>query len=474
MGKKPSDKIQDEFLKYLHSGRDEMNLLEHSISGANKNPDKEVRSLEFARDAIDPESGDTIVRSWEMSFSAKYGRPTTRDDDVFVTLLKLTAETDFSEPKIFFTRYQICQILDWDICGKSYKAIDDAFNRMRGVHINARKYWYDNVAKSWVTRKFGVIDDVYLYEREEFDKARKATGETPKSWFEWSNVMQESFDAGYVRKLDLEAYRSIDNPVARKLFRYLGKHFWRSNKVTVELDELCIEKLGYKKGTPLRELRRKIKPAIAELQDKGHYGLTHEFKTSYGKCDVVFNQRKVQAKKRKEPAHPLLEKLLEIGVSRSDSLAAIDSRSVGRISEDIEDVEFRAANGLVKKSKHGLLSTMLKSEEPWPRPEGFVGSAEKKKRSAVARQRQEQREAEQRERDDASVKKSEQDKQLVAEFLKSLPTKAAKKEFEEKAVQAESFLGKQYRANQEQGGEMFEMYRQTILLIAVQREHVSN
>ncbi len=58
----------------------------------------------------------------------------------------------------------------------------------------------------------------------------------------------ESFRAGYIRKLDLDEYGSIPNPVARKLYRYLGKQFWFSTTHPVELTTLCCEKLGYPSG----------------------------------------------------------------------------------------------------------------------------------------------------------------------------------------------------------------------------------
>ena len=449
MGRKPSQKEQEEFINYLRSGRDEMNLLEHSISSASKEVDRSTRSLLFSREDRDPETGLPLTRSWDVSFSGKYGRPTSRDDDVFVACMKISSEANFASPRVEFTRYELCQILNWSVCGKSYKAIDDAFNRLAGVLIVATNYWYDNQAKIWVDRKFGVIEDVFLYQREKFDRAKRAAGgKNPQSWFRWSDVMQESFAAGYIRKLDLEVYLSLENPVARKLYRYLGKHFWNRSRHAIELQQLCHEKLGYslsEKRNP--RLRQKIEPAIQELEEKGIYGLSHEFNASYGKCEVVFSAKAKSNEKRKEksPASPILEKLVAIGVEKRDALDAIGRLTPQRILEDIEHVEFEAKAGRVKSSKAGMLAKMLKEGEPWGRPQGFVSSV---KRAELAKAKSEKDKAEllKKNREEELRRQAEAtEKAEFMTFFEGLGSKAKREEFQEQALQAESFFRQFYK-----------------------------
>ena len=447
MGRKPTDREQEEFVKFLRSGRDEMNLLEHSISSASKEVDRNTRSLLFTRDDKDPETGEPVERIWEASFSGKYGRPTPKDDDVFVACMKLSAAGNFASPRVEFTRYELCQILGWPDDGRSYKAIDDAFNRLAGVLIVATNYWYDNQARIWVDRKFGVIDDVFLYQREKYQRAKKAAGgKNPKSWFRWSDVMQESFAAGYVRKLDLEVYLSLENPIARKLYRYLGKHFWNRSKHAIDLQVLCHEKLGYNQSEKRNpRLKEKIEPAIKELEAKGIYGLSHEFKASYGKCEVVFNAKSKSNDKPKKSstANPLAERLVKLGVDRGDASDAVQRLPSERIIEDIEHVEFEAKSGRVKSSKAGMLATMLKASEPWPRPQGFVSSTERerKKQAAAegdARKRKLEAEREARERE-----AEERKLQAFHEFMAAL-TDVERAEFDERARRV-FFYGEHYR-----------------------------
>lgn len=457
MGRKPTDKEQEEFLAYLRSGRDEMNLLEHSISSASRKVDRETRSLLFSRDDTDPDTRQPIKRTWEVSFS-KYGRPSAIDDDVFVALLKISSELGFDEKRVEFTRYEICKILGWSDCGQSYKAIDDALRRITGVYIVATNFWYDNQAKGWRDRNFHVIDTSEVFTRERFDQERKraAGGQTPKSWFQWSDTMMESFAAGYVRKLDIQEYLSLDNPVARKLYRYLGKHFWYKTSHAIDLGVLCWEKLGYSRSVAKNTfLRRKIEPAIGELEEKGYYGLSHKFNASYGKCEVVFKAtaKTSEKPKKKQSTHPLVDRLVSLGIDRSDAHTAVERLTAERIMEDIEHVEFEAKAGRVKSSQAGMLARMLKEVEPWGRPQGFVSSAERAIRSQAlaakdnAERKRKEEEAAKREKLEAAEKAAFQ------KFLASLGSEAKRKEFQAESLRSETFHRAKYQKAVTDGAE---------------------
>lgn len=422
MGRKPGKEEQLDFLEYLRSGRDEMNLLEHSVSSANKNVDRETRSLEFTRDASDPETGEPVKRIWKVTFSAEYGRPTPKDDDVFVALMKVSQAQGLMDcpqaepvaaPQVLFTSYELIRILGWDDCGKSYRAIDDALNRICGVRIVATNYWYDNETKLWVDRKFGIVDDVYLYERAKYDRAKRRAKEVgepnPQSWLRWSDVMLESFRSGYVRKLDIEVYRSIKNPIARKLFRYLGKQFWvdgsgkaKRSKHKIDIRELCHEKLGYPKYDN-NTCKQKLKVPLKELEDAGIFGLRHEFEQSYGECRIVFERKVARREQKPGPVSGLVAKLLELRVRREDAEAAVAKHEPERIIEDIEDASFRERKGMLKGTKAGCLASMLKASEPWDRPQGFVSSIERqrKKEAEHARRLKERDEAKRKEAEEA-------------------------------------------------------------------------
>lgn len=472
MGRMPKAREQEEFGEYLRQGRDEMNLLEHSISSADTKVDLETRSILFTSEDRHPETGEVIERSWDVTFSAKFGRPTPKDDDVFVALMKVSQDAGLMNtlpsgerpaPQVRFSSYQLIRILGWPDDGRSYRAIDDALNRLGGIWIVAKNYWWDNQEKEFVDRKFGIIDDVFLYERDKYDralkKARLEGKSRPLSWLKWSDVMLDSFQAGYVRKLNIEFYRTLEHPTARKLYRYLGKQFWsKRTRHAIDLQRLCHEKLGYSQRVTLNaQLRRKIEPAIRELEEKRAYGLSHQFDARYGKCEVIFltDQKNKEGSqpipKQGVPKNPLLDRLLKFGVDQQTAIDALQRLTSERIVSDIEHVEYEQRAKRVKSSPAGMLAQMLKSAEPWGRPQGF--------RSSVEREQAKQRIAE-REQKERLVKEAREAKERQAreeelcafhEFMASL-SKAERTEFETQALQ-DSFWGRRYRTLKKQGAQ---------------------
>lgn len=441
-----------------------MNLLEHSISSADTKVDLETRSILFVSEDAHPETGERVERSWDVTFSAKYGRPTPKDDDVFVALMKVSQEAGLMNvspakerpsPQVHFSSYQLIRILGWPDDGRSYKAIDDALNRLGGIWIVAKNYWWDNAEKEYVDRKFGIIDDVFLYERDKYDRALKRArleGKSrPLSWIRWSDVMLDSFQAGYVRKLDIDVYRTLEHPSARKLYRYLGKQFWSTRtRHVIDLQRLCHEKLGYSQRVVLNaQLRRKIEPAIKELEAKGAYGLSHEFNASYGRCEVVFSAKATTKEARKRnakaspPEDPLLARLVKLGVDRATATDAIQRLDAERIVTDIEHVEFEAKAQRVKASRAGMLAQMLKSGEPWGRPQGFQSSFDRER----AQQQRAAREA-QKQRDEAArvaAERAAEAERLAAfnAFMASL-SDAEQAAYDERAKRV-FYLGPKYR-----------------------------
>ena len=473
MGRTPAVTAQDEFLEYLRSGRDEMNLLEHSISGADKKPDLTTRSLSFVTNERHPATGEAVERSWKVTFSAEYGRPTPKDDDVFVALLKVTQQGGLMDvvpaerlqkPQVHFSSYQLVRILGWPDNGASYQAIDDALNRIGGVWIVAKNYWYDNAEKEYVDRKFGIIDDVYLYERDKYHralkKARAEGREKPLSWIRWSDVMAESFQAGYVRKLDIEVYRSLEHPIARKLYRYLGKQFWNRPKHRIDLQTLCHEKLGYQtRETRNARLREKIMPALEELEAKGIYGLTHQFDAGYGRCQVLFTSTRRTDKPRTATGCTVTQQLVALGIGPADAAAAVQRHAADRITEDIEHVEFEAKAGRIKTSKQGLLARMLQAETAWARPEGFVSSAERERRAADAAAKRSAQQLRSDREQAANDAKAAAERAEFDAFLKTFPSDAERQTFADEALQHEPFFRRQYADAVSQGNdERMKMY----------------
>lgn len=477
MTKNRHDVLDADFLKYLQSGRDALELLDFSLSGASNTPDKKIESIISAREGFDPATGKKIDRSWEIAFSAKYGRPTLKDDDVLLALLKISSEDNFKNQRVYFSRAKICQINDWSAQGDDYKAIANALDRLQGIRITGRNYDYDEKRKIWKERRFGIINESEIYNKEQISTARGATdGEVPESWFEWSAFMMESFNRNQLRKIDLDVLRSFQNPMSKKLFRNLGKNFWHKRVLPFDMKCLAIEILGYKKGTPLTEIRRALKPVFAELVEKKVYGgLNIRTKDSYGKCEVTFViPQKLSSKKARQPeltkpSNTLFDQLVKLHINEGDARKALRAHSDERIIEDLEDLEYRDKHGMIKESKSGLLYSMLQSKVPFERPKGFVSRVMKKKQQAAKQKLIVEKDAAIEEKELQEQEMVSKENTSIEKFLASLPDDQARIEFEEQAVQENPYLGKYYLTHKATGGSKFQQFRKALLLEAIEK-----
>jgi hypothetical protein len=364
-------------------GKDEMNLVEYSFASASHRADRKISHLVFEDEAVDPVTGKPVLQRLTTWFSSTWGRPTIDDDQIYVGLQLLTKKAGFVSPKVFFTRYELLKAIGWQDTGPNYDKVDKAFNRLRGVGFDFDNAFYDNAAGSWVDRKFSLIASAGLYTREKYDLTRKRTGKRPKSWFRWSDELFESFVAGYIRTLDMEVYRGLENDVAKKLYRYAGKRLWGKERLDIRLDELAETKLGFK-AAPRSHLLRMLKPAFDELQDAGIFAQVAVKPRGTRDADVTLWKGKTLAQtntntkaKLGEPGANAAEKLLinagvkpgfETGTSAGSLARDYPADKITRCAEHWHrrNTELRAAGKAALKV--GYLIASIRSEND----RGFV------------------------------------------------------------------------------------------------------
>jgi hypothetical protein len=241
--------------------RDEMNLAEFPLTVLSTRVDSKLKTLEF-RDIITGKSGKPIAREWIITGADKFGLPTASDDEVLLGLLKLTVNDGFQSEKVYFTRYELLQILRWTTEGRSYSRLQKALDRLSGVRIKATNAFYDNESKSHSTKNFGIIDAYEINDGRDLA--------TKKSFFIWSAEIFKSFQAGFIKKLDLDFYQKLSSAIAKRLYRYLDKNFWYRSKLTINLFTLAHEKIGVSRNYKFTSsIRQQLDPALEELKAAG-------------------------------------------------------------------------------------------------------------------------------------------------------------------------------------------------------------
>ncbi|MCB9030066.1 MAG: replication initiator protein A [Deltaproteobacteria bacterium] len=246
------------------TSRDEMNLAEFPLTLLSTRSNPNVKTLEF-NDIIRTRDGEVINREWVITGADKFGLPTASDDEVLIGLLKLTVDQGMEDRRVYFTRYELLKTLQWTTEGRSYQRLQKALDRLSGVRIKATNAFYDNSSKSYSTVNFGIID---AYEIN--DARDSAMRDAAPSFFLWSEVLYNSFQVGYIKKLDLSFYLALQSAISKRLYRYLDKHFWYKSQIRISVFTLAHEKLGISRNYKyLSSLKQQLDPAIEELIANG-------------------------------------------------------------------------------------------------------------------------------------------------------------------------------------------------------------
>jgi hypothetical protein len=397
--------------------KDELNLAEFPIAAlTDRIPDGQT-TLVF-EDKLERRDSPPIVRRLTIMGTHKHGLPTSLDDEVLVGLIQLTKRrSNFTDAKVQFSRYELIELLGWPRSGQSYRRIEEALHRWVGVVLMYENAWWDNAAKSWVDENFHVLDNVTLYDRERRRPASRSgrsgkvdRGGTsrvdkaplPLSSFRWNEVIFQSFQSGNLKQLDLEFYLSLRLPTTKRMFRFLDKRFYRRMRLDFDLRTLACEHIGMSRSYAPTELKRRLKPALEELEQHGFLEpLTPEERYSYvkrGCWRIIFIRGRAA---QSEPSPPeqtpeLVEALKSRGVGAKTAAELVESHPTSRIQTKIEvfDWLLRNEDKRVGKNPAGYLVASIRAD--YQAPGDFVSAdAEAKvqeaERAADEAKRQEQR-----------------------------------------------------------------------------------
>jgi hypothetical protein len=263
--------------------KDELNLAEFPIAAlTDRIPDGQT-TLVF-EDRLERRDSQPIIRRLTITGTHKHGLPTSLDDEVLVGLIQLTKRrSNFTDAKVQFSRYELIELLGWPQSGQSYRRIEEALHRWVGVVLMYENAWWDNAAKSWVDEQFHVLDNVTLYDRERWRTSARSgktsrgerTGSKtdkppqPLSSFRWNEVIFQSFQSGNLKQLDLEFYLKLRLPTTKRMYRFLDKRFYRRSRLDFDLRTLACEHIGLSRSYAPTELKRRLKPALEELEQLG-------------------------------------------------------------------------------------------------------------------------------------------------------------------------------------------------------------
>ena len=403
--------------------KDELNLAEFPIAAlTDRVPDGQT-TLVF-EDKLEHRDSEPIVRRLTIMGTHKHGLPTPLDDEVLVGLIQLTKRrSNFTDARVSFSRYELIELLGWPQSGQSYRRIEEALHRWVGVLLMYENAWWDNAAKSWVDENFHVLDNVTLYDRERrrtSSKSKSGKGDAkgggkaektplPLSSFRWNEVIFRSFQSGNLKQLDLDFYLKLRLPTTKRMFRFLDKRFYRRARLDFALKTLACEHIGMSRSYAPTELKRRLKPALEELEQLGFLEpLSPEERYSYVKRGtwriILIRGRAAQTEEAPAPtpeASELIEALKSRGVSPRAAAELVETLPAGRIQTkvDVFDWLLKNEDKRIGKNPAGYLVASIRADyqapgdfpapEPPPAPPAPADSAEGRRQTRARVQQQE-------------------------------------------------------------------------------------
>jgi hypothetical protein len=376
--------------------KDELNFAEFPLAAISDRLQPDQKTLVFEDKIYDVSRKEMISRQLTITASDQYGLPTAHDDEVILGLIQLSKIKKFSDRKVNFTRYQLLKLLGWRDEGKSYDRLEKSLNRWIGVTLYYKNAWWNREEECWVDEKFHILEHIQLYDRERIRKARNSA-QTPLelSSFTWNEVIFKSFKAGNLKSIDFDFLKSLDGSVTKRLYRFLDKRFFHRKRWEFNLKEVSWEHIGLSRNYDAANIKRKLMPAIRELEEKRFLKRMPEserfVKISSGEWLVRFESSSSEGQSKlsscEQDKQTLLQALVERGITPTSAAHLVRAYSEEKIKTHLEVFDWMLTQNDPKVSRNpaGFLVASIKEE--YAPPKGFLTKDEKEKREKISQER---------------------------------------------------------------------------------------
>ncbi len=443
-------------------GRDENNLAEFPIALLGDTVPDGLKTIEFEDTVNDWSTGEPVIRRVCITGSDKYGLPTAKDEDVLLALIQLTKiANDFTSPEVWFNKHQVIDILGWKNRGWAYDRVEEALHRWKGVSIHYWNAWRDRAKNSWCdSAAIGVIEYFAFSDGRRAGMPSRPGGQ---SRFAWNKVFFESFQAGYLKKLDFGTYRQLHRPAARRAFRFLDKRFYHSPTWEFELREFACEKLGFSRSYTTGQLKERLRPALGELQNIGFIEPVRYEKERPKQWTVSIAKKCETAGLEVVPAvgaEGVVEQLVRRGIEAEAAKRIVEEFEVERILEKLHLVDWLVAKRDKRSPKNpaGFLVAAIRDDYPLPNDYRKEFERKGKKRGSSCTAERGKGKASTRSLDDGGVSNDP-----VTAHINTLDSNL-RQVLEEKALaEATALEVESYRRLKVSGGELFSALRESLL-----------
>ncbi|MBL9170407.1 MAG: replication initiator protein A [Verrucomicrobiales bacterium] len=409
-------------LPKVAEGKDELNLAEFPLSAIADRLDPTQKTMTFEDRIWDGNRGEMVTRQLTITASDQHGLPTALDDEVILGLVQLSKLQKFSDRRVSFSRYQLIQLLGWRHETKSYERLEKSLNRWVGVTLYYQNAWWSKDDQCWVNEKFHILDNVSLFTKDDTPKRSRNQAKLPLSTFVWNDVLFRSFRAGNLKSIDFDFFRSLRSAVAKRLYRFLDKRFFHRDRWEFNLKEVSWEHIGLSRRYDTANLKRKLRPPIRELEERGFLQpLPEELrfaKVRSGDWRVIFER--VRPVEKPPEQNALTQALVQRGVTPVTACEVVGAYPSDQIEARLEVFDWLQAkkDPKVTRNPAGFLVASIRTD--YSPPKGFVSREERDRQNEIrikGRQKAEERELAARAREEAKVREKDAE---IEKFWNSL------------------------------------------------------
>jgi hypothetical protein len=204
-------------------------------------------------------------------------------------------------------------------------------------------------------------------------------------------VIFQSFQSGNLKQLDLEFYLRLRLPTTKRMFRFLDKRFYRRSRLDFDLRTLACEHIGMSRSYAPTELKRRLKPALEELEQLGFLEpLDPEERYSWVSRGcwriILIRGQSAQADDPPAPSETsaLADALIARGVTAKVAAELVATHPAARLRTKLEVFDWLVKNEdkRVGKNAAGYLVASIRSDYKAPDEYANVAKAEEAKKEA--------------------------------------------------------------------------------------------
>lgn len=228
---------------------------------------EKAKTITFVR-TID---GNRVEAKVTIVPAALYGLPVTADQDKYLALQKIITDLQQHEGKVSnpigFSSTELLQLLNQGDAGKNYQEVTEWLDIMTSTTIHSEGAVYLAGKKVFAKDRFHIFDRAVSVGKE------MEHGVIADKNYVWLSEWQlENINNNYLLPIDFEAYKQLQNHIAKALVPLLQIWLYASREegsFEKRYDELC-QLLAIRQYRYLSEIKRNFVPSLDELKGHGY------------------------------------------------------------------------------------------------------------------------------------------------------------------------------------------------------------